>query len=74
MLTVETHLAGRVYPGSRYELIQYMKSVGYNHVAGAHLHTNTGRTNMGTKDDLFVRKDVIYISPDSKNNAEKTEL
>ena len=67
-------MLGRVYPGTRYELIQYMKSVGYVHVPGAHSHTNTGRENMGTKDDLFVRKDVTYISPSSNNNRKKSEL
>ena len=29
VLSVETHMAGSVFPGSREEIINYMKSVGY---------------------------------------------
>ena len=29
VISVETHMAGSVFPGSRDEIIQYMKSVGY---------------------------------------------
>ena len=58
MLTVETHLAGRIFPGDRNELISFMEDVGYIHVKEAHQKTNEGRTNMGTTDDLFVRKDI----------------
>ena len=58
MLTVETHLAGRIFPGDRNDLISYMEDVGYTHVKDAHQKTNQGRTNMGTTDDLFVRNDV----------------
>ena len=29
VISVETHMAGTVFPGSRDEIIQYMKSVGY---------------------------------------------
>ena len=29
VLSVETHMAGRVFPGSRDDIINYMKTVGY---------------------------------------------
>ena len=55
---METHLAGRLYPGTREDIIFFMDSVGYTHMAGAHSRTNTARSSLGTTDDLFVRKDV----------------
>ena len=57
-MTVETHLAGRIFPGSREDLISYLEEVGYTHISWAHRNTNQARTNMGTTDDLFVRKDL----------------
>ena len=35
VLTVESHLAGRIYSGTRAELINYMESVGYQHLPDA---------------------------------------
>ena len=58
VMTVETHLAGRIFPGNREDLIAYLDQVGYRHVSWAHRNTNQARTNMGTTDDLFVRKDL----------------
>ena len=34
-MTVESHLAGRIYSGTRAELINYMESVGYQHLPDA---------------------------------------
>jgi len=59
VLTVESHLAGRIYSGTRAELINYMESVGYQHLPDAFKETNEARETMGTTDDLFVRKDVL---------------
>ena len=86
VLSVETHLAGRIYPGDRNDLIAYMEKVmkmtmmmmmtksmiqmtmtmmmsqvGYRHIHWAHQNTNPNRSEMGTTDDLFVRKDVQLV-------------
>ena len=62
VMTVETHLAGRIFPGSREDLISYLEEVGYSHISWAHRVTNQARTNLGTTDDLFVRRDVPLLS------------
>ena len=64
VMTVETHLAGRIFPGSREELINYLEQVGYTHVSWAHRNTNRARQSLGTTDDLFVRKDVPLLNRD----------
>ena len=69
-LSVETHLAGLVFPGDRAELIAYMESVGYTHLPHAHRATNALRTEKGTTDDLFVRSDL----PLADANLPKEEL
>ena len=75
VLSVETHLAGRIYPGDRKDLIAYMEKViqktirmtiitiqvGYRHIHWAHQSTNDNRKAMGTNDDLFVRNDVPLV-------------
>ena len=58
VLSVETHLAGRLFPGDRQELIEYMKSVGYQHITWGHTGTNEARSTLGTKDDMFVKNGV----------------
>ena len=50
VVSVETHLAGLVFPGSREEIIQFMDSVGYILVPWTEDEMH--------KDDLFVRKDI----------------
>ena len=62
MLSVETHLAGRLFPGDRLDLIEYMKSVGYKHIEGGHKGTNNARETLGTRDDMFVREGVTLFS------------
>ena len=57
-VTVETHLAGRLFPGTREDIIEFMDKAGYNHVAGAHRQTNDKRSSLGTTDDLFVKKEI----------------
>ena len=52
MISVETHLAGEVFPGSRDDIMEYMDSVGY-------IVDNTWNNDDFTKDDLFIRKDII---------------
>ena len=64
VMTVETHLAGRIFPGSREDLISYLEQEGYRHVTWAHRNTNQARTNLGTTDDLFVRKDLPLRNKD----------
>jgi len=58
VLSVESHLAGRLFPGDRSELISYMESVGYQHVPWGHTGTNRGRTELGTVDDMFVKNGI----------------
>ena len=50
VVSVETHLAGLVFPGSRDEIIEFMDSVGYVLVPWTEDEMH--------KDDLFVRKDI----------------
>ena len=33
VISVETHMAGKVFPGTRDDIIEFMKSVGYRFVA-----------------------------------------
>ena len=61
VISVETHLAGVVFPGTRQDIIDYMESVGYRLVE---------YTNQPTKDDLFVRNDVPLLG----NPLTKSEL
>ena len=56
MVSVETDLAGLVMPGSRQEIIEYMKSQGYihrSHQVESHIKSGV------VKDDLFIRQDVF---------------
>ena len=64
-VSVETHLAGEVFPGSRDDIIDYMESVGY------HLE-NTWNDGQFAKDDLFIRKDIQLLS--KKSQIKKQEL
>ena len=50
VVSVETHLAGLVFPGSRDKIIEFMASVGYVLVPWTEDEMH--------KDDLFVRKDI----------------
>ena len=52
VFSVETHLAGVVFPGTRQDIIEYMESVGYRLMEF---------TTEQTKDDLFVRNDVPLL-------------
>ena len=111
VLSVETHLAGRIYPGDRKNLIAYMEKVtkmillitmttmmtmtmiqmtmmmmmtmtmmtmtmmmsqvGYRHIHWAHQSTNPSRSEMGTTDDLFVRKDVQLVKEEGGDDAKE---
>ena len=58
VISVETDLAGMVMDGTRQDIIDYMKSVGYTHKK----HTNSWSTfaeEEVPKDDMFIRNDVI---------------
>ena len=56
MVSVETDMAGLVMPGTREEIIQYMKSQGYQH----RRHGVESTFSSGSvKDDLFIREDVV---------------
>ena len=72
VVTVETHLAGRLYPGSRADILQLMAGAGYTHLPAAHRRSNTARDNMGTQDDLFVRNDVTLV--DGEDTEAREEL
>ena len=50
VVSVETHLAGHVFPGSRQDIIDFMETVGYSLV--------TWSSHEVEKDDLFVRDDI----------------
>merc|ERR1712130_388901 len=71
VLSVETHLAGRIYPGDRKDLIAYMEKVGYRHIHWAHRTTNPNRSEMGTTDDLFVRNDVPLVKEEGWDGEEE---
>jgi len=64
VISVETHMAGDVFPGTREDIIQYMKSVGYRL-----LDWNEDKS---FKDDLFVRENIKLLDEGRPN--EKTEL
>ena len=54
-----------------------MDQVGYRHIHWAHQSTNANRKEMGTTDDLFVRKDVPLVKEegwDAAEEASKEEL
>ena len=85
VLSVETHMAGEVFPGTREDIIQYMKSVGYRSVSTITI-TRLGFTNLlkllcsrlldwnednSVKDDLFVRENIKLFD---EAPSEKTEL
>jgi len=53
MISVETHLAGLVWEGSREEIVDYMKSNGYIH----RIHSSLSGISE-VRDDLFIREDV----------------
>ena len=58
---METHLLGKMFPGTRDELIVFMESVGYTHIKDAHQQTNDDRAYLGTTDDLFVKNEMLNI-------------
>ena len=64
VLTVETHLAGKVFPGTRQDIIQFLDSVGYRHLV-------VGTSGEDTKDDLFVKKGMDLLGEMEKVNEEK---
>ena len=65
VISVETHLAGEVFPGSRDDIIDFMESVGY-------IVETTWNNGDFTKDDLFIRKDIQLQIKDSE--IKKVEL
>ena len=65
-VSVETHLAGQVFPGDRAAIIAYMEEVGYRHLPAAHKGTGPPgtaaiRQQFAASDDLFVRRDVPLV-------------
>ncbi|XP_023342585.1 uncharacterized protein LOC111712248 [Eurytemora carolleeae] len=69
-LSIETHMGGIVFPGSRLDIIRYMESVGYRHIENGHVGTNENRERIGTIDDLFVRKNIPVKSGKTKTKEE----
>ena len=65
VISVETHMAGKVFPGTRDDIIEFMKSVGYRLLDW---------NEKGNKqDDLFVREDV-GLSDQNQTVRERSEL
>ena len=66
IISVETDLAGLVMPGSREEIIEYMKSQGYihrSHQVESHIKSGV------VKDDLFIRQDVFQRYKNINTNS-----
>ena len=63
MLTVETHLAGQVFPGKRQDIIEFMDSVGY-------WLLEIGRREEG-KDDVFVKRGMELLGEMEKGGDEQ---
>jgi hypothetical protein len=64
-LSIETHFAGKMFPGSREDILDYMASVGYKHFPKGHANKNWVRYWTDGEDmtfrivnDLFVREDI----------------
>lgn len=74
VITVETHLMGKIFPGDREEFLEYMKSVGYDHITDGHSTTNPLREAWGTIDDMFVKKGVPLAKQRLNLNNNKDEL
>jgi len=72
VMSIETHLLNKLFPGDRDELIAYMASVGYNHVPWGHTKQNENRKSMGTRDDMFVKKGIELRM--TKEEKEKREI
>jgi len=66
VLTVETHMAGLLFPGTRSDIIAYMRRMGYILV-----EDSPKRKKRVVKDDLFVRFDVF---DEIEGRKQKTEL
>jgi len=58
VLSVESHMLNDMFPGTREDMIEYMQSVGYRHIPGAHAGTNDIRQELGTIDEMFVKNGV----------------
>ena len=63
VLSIETHFAGKFFPGTREDILNFMTSVGYIHFPSGHANTEYVRYSGQTKvmrivNDLFVRKDI----------------
>ena len=70
VLTVETHLAGKVFPGTREDILEFMDSVGYE------LFDVRMGDGVQTKDDVFVKKgmEVMKGNKQDKDKQIKEEL
>jgi len=58
VMSIESHLLDRIFPGTREEMISFLDEVGYNLIPWGHTSTNINRISINTNDDLFVRKDI----------------
>ena len=71
VLSVETDLAGKVFDGSREDIIDLMESAGYTRFD--HRNNINPITEM-PQDDLFVRNDVVRKYGVGRNETAKSEL
>ena len=60
VLTVETHLAGKVFPGTRQDIIDFMDSVGY------WLLEIRFRSKEEVNDDVFVKRGMELLGDTEK--------
>jgi len=58
VMSIESHLLNRIFPGTREEMISFLDEAGYNYIPWGHTSSNPGRLRINTNDDLFVRKDI----------------
>ncbi|XP_023322539.1 uncharacterized protein LOC111696953 [Eurytemora carolleeae] len=74
VLSVETHLLDRLFPGDRTELIEFMDSVGYVHVPWGHTVQTYSRNVMGTTDDMFVKKGIqLKMTREEKEKMDRKD-
>ena len=69
VISVETHLSGKVFPGSREDIIEYMDSVGY-----WRLDLPQREDKRMVKDDIFVKKNIPTKYESILNVERKDEL
>jgi hypothetical protein len=81
-MSIETHFAGKIFPGSREDILDYMASVGYKHFPTGHANNEWVRYTEEWEDvhfrivnDLFVREDIAAnLEVKKARTGERVEL